>query len=181
MSRTTFLAVLSAGALAAPALAQDWSAEVYGGGVFDRSEDLGGTSFRLGSGSAYGMGIYNRSFLTGTELGLDIMRSEADYDGSGAALDATSFMLNARMPFAIGDGTTAYVGAGLGAINVDLSGAGDETVPGGQIGLGIRYDFPAFSAFGEIKHQMTFEDADVGGLDQSYEATSAVVGLRFAF
>lgn len=185
MRKTSFvLSLLSAAALASPVVAQNWAAEIYGGGVFDRNEDFGGVSGGLDAGTAYGAGIYNDGLMKGAELGFDLMHSEAEYDATGADLESLSLMLNARMPWEIAPNTTAYVGAGLGAINVDYDDglvSGDDTVAGGQIGLGLRYNFSAFTAFGELKHQMAFEDANIGGTDQSFEATSAVVGLRFAF
>lgn len=182
------LGLAAAAAFATPAAAQNWTAELYGGGVFDRSEQYGGVSAPLDAGTAYGVGIYERNLVPGVELGFDLMHSEADYSGTDTGVESNALMLNARLPFELAPGTTAYVGAGFGAIDVNYDGgasfpalSGDDTVPGGQIGLGIRYDFSAFTAFGELKHQMSFEDARIQGARQSYESTSAVVGLRFAF
>ncbi len=185
---TVALSFLVAAALAAPAAAQNWTAEIYGGGVFSRNEDYGGVSFALDSGTAVGVGIYERNLVPGVELGLDLMATQAGYTGFLSGVESLSLMLNARVPFTITPTTTGYVGAGLGAIRVTYDGStqfpaftGDDTVAGGQIGLGVRYNFAAFTGFAELKHQVAFDDALIQGVTQSYASTSAVVGLRFAF
>lgn len=138
MSKTAFaLSLLSATLLAAPVPAQDWAVEIYGGGVFERHEDTGPTSRRLDGGTAFGAGIYERNLIAGAEIGFDIMRTRSDYAGSSTGdLKSLSLMLNARLPFQVVPGTTAYVSAGLGAIGIDYKGggtgtSGNDTVPGG--------------------------------------------------
>jgi opacity protein-like surface antigen len=186
--KTVILSFLTAAALAAPAAAQNWTAEIYGGGVFSRNEDYGGVSTPLDAGTAFGVGIYERNLVPGVELGLDLMGTQADYTGTDTGVESLSLMLNARWPFPISAGTTGYVGAGLGAIRVTYDGGttnpagnGDDTVAGGQIGLGVRYNLAAFTAFAELKHQFAFDDALIQGVTQSYASTSALVGVRFAF
>lgn len=185
---TGILAFVGAATLAVPAAAQNWTAEIYGGGVFDRNEDYGGVSMPLDAGTAFGLGIYERNMVPGVELGLDLMGTRADYSGTDTGVDSLSLMLNARWPFPIAAGTTGYVGAGLGAIRVSYDGGttnpagnGDDTVAGGQIGIGVRYSLAAFTAFAELKHQFAFDDATIQGVTQSYASTSAIVGVRFAF
>lgn len=185
---TVLLSFLSAAALAAPAAAQNWTGEIYGGGVFSRDEDYGGVSQPLDSGTAFGLGIYERNLVPGIELGLDLMGTQADYTGTDTAVESLSLMLNARWPFPLSPSTTGYVGAGLGAIRVTYdggtsnpAGTGDDTVAGAQLGLGVRYNFAAFTGFAELKHQFAFDDATIQGVTQSYASTSAVVGVRFAF
>ena len=185
---TVALSFFFAAALSVPAAAQNWTAEIYGGGVFDRNEEYGGVSMPLDSGTAFGVGIYERNLVPGIELGLDLMGTQADYTGTDTGVESLSLMLNARWPFAISPGTTGYVGAGLGAIRVTYDGGttapaatGDDTVAGGQLGIGVRYNLAAFTAFAELKHQFAFDDATIVGVTQSYASTSAVVGIRFAF
>lgn len=168
--------------------AQDWTGEVYGGAVFERTEDYGGIPFDLGQGTALGFGVYERNLVPDIELGLDVMYTEAGYTGFLTGVESLSLMLNARLPFEITPTMTGYVGAGIGAIRVTYDGStqfpaftGDDTVAGAQLGLGVRYDLAATSIFAELKHQFAFDDATIAGVDQSYATTSAIIGLRFAF
>lgn len=175
-------------ALALPASAQNYG-EIYGGGVFDRSENYGGTSFDLDSGTAFGFGIYTSGVLgPGTELGVDVMRTDSDYTGFNTSLESLSAMLVARWSTPLAAGTTFYVGAGLGAIEVTYDGGavspaftGDDTVAGGQISLGLRYAVGAGQIFTELKHQEAFDDASIQGVDVGYSSTSVIAGFRFAF
>lgn len=193
MSLRAILCIAALLASTSAAQAQSWSAEVYGGTVFDRSEDYDGISFDLDSGTAFGAGIYNTSWLGGVELGLDLMSTRADYTGFTSGVNTLSLMAVARVPFALSGATEAYVGAGLGTIRVEYDGGssfpaftGDDTVAGGQLSLGIRYAFAAQSGvFAELKHQRAFDDAEIvaGGvtIPQSYSSTSLLVGVSFDF
>lgn len=192
MHATSFFATaLAAGAFfaAVPAAAQNWTAEVYGGAVLERSEDYGALAFDLDSGTALGFGIYERNLVPNVELGIDVMSTDARYTGFNSGVESLSLMLNARLPFQISTGTDAYIGAGLGAIRVTYDGStdfpaftGSETKAGMQVSLGVRYTFAATTGvFAELKHQFAFEDATIVGFDQSYSSTSAIVGLRFSF
>lgn len=177
------------GASVSSATAQDWAAEVYGGHVFDRSEVYNTVDFDLGSGSALGFGIYGQNLIPGVELGVDVMRTDAGYTGFLSGVESLSVMMNARLPFQIAPGTTAYVSAGLGAIRVTYDGStqfpaftGDDNVAGAQVGIGVRYSLAStFGVFAEVKHQVALDDATIVGLDQSYSSTSAVIGLRVGF
>lgn len=173
--------------LSLPASAQNYG-EIYGGGVFDRSENYGGTSFDLDSGTAFGFGVYSTAIVPGTEVGLDFMRTDSDYTGFATSLESVSAMLVARWSTQLAPGTTGYVGAGLGAINVEYDGgasfpafSGDDTVGGGQISLGIRYAVGAGQIFTELKHQEAFDDASIQGVDVGYSSTSLIAGFRFSF
>jgi hypothetical protein len=182
---TAVLSLLAAAALTAPTAAQAWTAEVYGGAVFDRNEDYGGVSMSLDSGTAFGAGIYQG--FPGFELGVDIMHTQADYSGTDMGVKSLSAMLNGRVPiWSSGTGTTVYAGAGIGAIRVKFdggttlpAGTGSDTVAGAQLGLGVRYNLAAFTAFSELKYQFAFDDATIQGVNQSYATTSLVVGFRF--
>ncbi len=185
----TPLAIVLLTVTALPAVAQNWTAEIYGGTVFERTETYNGGDFDLGSGTTLGFGIYERNLVPGVELGLDVMSTDAGYTGFLSGVESLSLMLNARLPFNIAPGMTGFVGAGLGAIRVTYDGStqfpastGDDTVAGAQFGIGVRYNFAAATGvFAELKHQLALDDAIIVGNEQSFSATSAVVGLRFSF
>lgn len=175
-------------ALALPVHAQNYG-EIYGGGVFERSENYGGTSFDLDTGTAYGFGIYTPGVLgPGTEVGVDVMRTDSDYSGFTTSLESISAMLVARWSTSLAPGTTFYLGAGLGAIQVRYDGGasfptftGEDTVAGAQIGAGVRYAVGAGQIFTELKHQEAFDDATIQGVDVGYSSTSLIAGFRFSF
>jgi opacity protein-like surface antigen len=173
---------------ASAAAAQGLSAELYGGVTPERSEHYDGTSLDLNSGTALGFGVYTDRFLGRTELGFDVMHSDAGYSGLTSGVESLSVMAVARVGFTLGSTIDGYFGAGLGAINVKYDDGntpaltGDETVPGGQVTLGVRYDVtPRAGVFAELKYQRAFDDANAAGFTQSYGSTSAIVGLRLGF
>lgn len=170
------------------ATAQNWHAEIYGGSVLDRSEDYDAVPLDMDSGTAIGVGLYNDGLISGLELGVDLMRTDADYTGLGSGVESLSAMIVGRVDFPLAGATTGYVGAGLGAIRVKYDGGtafpaftGDDTVAGAQVSLGIRYAVGAGVLFGELKHQAAFDDATIQGRTQSYATTSALAGFRFSF
>jgi opacity protein-like surface antigen len=194
----TSLLALCGLALSAPARAQSWSAELYGGGVFERSEEFaagGGTfEFDLKSGAAFGAALYSDSLASGVELGVDLMGTRAGYVGFGSDdyVNSLSLMAVGRLPFALGGGVEGYAGAGLGAIRVEYDDgapelSGDDTVLGGQIGMGARYAIaPGSRIFGELRHQIAFDDAEFLNANgtptlQSYSSTSLLIGIGFDF
>ena len=187
-TRIATLAGAAVLALTLPAAAQNFG-EIYGGAVFDRSENYGGTSFDLDSGTAFGFGVYATGVLgPGTEVGVDAMRTDSDYTGFSTSLESLSAMLVARWRTQLAPGTTLYFGAGLGAIKVSYDGGatspaltGDDTVAGGQISAGLRYAVGAGQIFTELKYQEAFDDATIQGVDVGYSSTSLIAGFRFAF
>lgn len=189
MTKAIFMISVAIAAATVPAAAQDWTAEIYGGAVLERSEVYNSVTFDLNSGTALGIGVYSNRIVSWAELGLDVMRTDAGYIGFLSSVESVSLMVNARFPFEVGPGATAYVGAGLGAIKVTYDGStefpaftGSDTVAGGQLSLGGRFDVgPSTRVFGELKHQVAFGDAEIQGIQQSYKSTNVVIGLSLSF
>lgn len=218
--------------LPVPAMAQEWSVEIYGGQVQSRSEDFGvggggspidrisslvangltvAQSSSLAridardvdSGQAFGLGIYVDGLVGPFQIGLDLMRTKADYADTiapGGTVQSLSAMLVGRYDFPLGEASSAYVGAGLGAIRVEFERSGNvselsgsDTVAGGQISLGLRHKVGnAGHVFGEVKRQvafggpMEFENSliPIGGAfttQQSYASTSILIGFGLNF
>lgn len=174
--------VLGSGA----AMAEGWQFEIYGGATAERSEVYDGTSYDMDSGGVLGLGIYRDGLLPGLTLGLDLMGTRALYTGyPGEYIETLSLMAVLRKDFALGQRLEGYVAGGLGAIeNTYDDGDTDysQVVPGAQLSLGLRQAVGgSTSLFGEIKHQVGLEDADVDGVDQSYSSTSLLFGVQFGF
>jgi opacity protein-like surface antigen len=170
--------------------AQSYSVEIYGGGTFDRPEDFDGDAFDMDRGSAFGAGLYTSSLVSGVELGVDLLHTEASYVDFVIDVETLSVMAVARLPFALSRNTTGYVGAGLGAIDVRYSHpnfSDSDIVAGGQLSLGARYQISDRTGiFGEIRYQAAFDEADIvnpgiGANRQSYASTSALVGVKIGF
>ncbi|EEW26310.1 outer membrane beta-barrel protein [Rhodobacter ferrooxidans] len=167
------------------AAAQNWSAEIYGGASLENTLSYGPGNWDTDQGTTFGVGVYNTSWVQGLEVGLDLMATSVDYTGFTTGLDSTSLMLNARYAFPLGGAAEAYVGAGLGAINLKYVApapfGGSDTVAGGQLELGLRYKMGAGNLFTAVKYQSSFADAMIHGVSQDYDNTSVIVGFSFAF
>ncbi|EEW26312.1 outer membrane beta-barrel protein [Rhodobacter ferrooxidans] len=170
------------------AAAQNWSAEIYGGVSLQDKLKYGIMSFDTDQGTTLGFGVYNTGWVQGLALGLDVMYTNVGYIGYPTSVDSTSLMLNARYAFPLGGATEAYVGAGLGAINVHYDGAsaypaftGSDVVAGGQLELGMRYKMAAGNLFAAVKYQAAFEDARIKRETQEFHNTSVIVGYAFNF
>ncbi|EEW26311.1 outer membrane beta-barrel protein [Rhodobacter ferrooxidans] len=170
------------------AAAQNWSAEIYGGASLQNTLKYGGISYDTDQGTTLGFGVYNTGWVQGLALGIDVMYTNVGYTVDIDSVDSTSLMLNARYAFPLGGAAEAYVGAGLGAINVHYDGAsmfpaytGSDVVAGGQVELGMRYRLAAGNLFGAVKYQAAFEDARIKAVTQEFHNTSVIVGYAFNF
>lgn len=95
-------------------------------------------------------------------------------------------MLNGRYPFDLGSGLDAYVGAGVGAIDIRYDGAdlnpdgtGNAVTAGGQLAAGPRYDLGIGQVFGEARYQFAFEKVEIDDPDIEYNSTALLIGFRF--
>jgi opacity protein-like surface antigen len=185
MKNTFTTAALILAASTSIAAAQTWSAEIYGGSSFKNSIDFALSPNDVDTGTALGIGIYYTGWVPGLEIGLDVMATSADFTMSDGGLDSRSLMLNARYAFPLGQTAEAYVGAGLGAIELrgvnNVAIAGSDQVNGGQIELGLRYKMAAGNLFTAVKHQAAFDDAMIHGFAVGYDNTSVIVGFGFRF
>lgn len=102
-------------------------------------------------------------------------------------IDIVPVTLNYKYEWALGDQLSWYLGAGLGAANIDVEiegfGSDDEWSFMAQAFTGLVYEFtPAFEAYVGIRY-MWFDEPDFGGdgdLDD-FDDWGAGLGLRFNF
>jgi opacity protein-like surface antigen len=190
MRKTPFqtLAAIALAVTASSAAAQDWTVEVYGGLVGERTEAYDDVDYKMDSGNALGFGAYSDGILSGFTVGVDVMGTRALYVGfPGEYIESLSLMAVLRKDFPLGDALEGYVSGGIGAIR-NTYDAGDvdysDTVAGAQLSLGLRHNLAGSSAiFGEVKHQAGLKDAFYEDLSvtQSYESTSVIAGYAFSF
>ncbi|MEH6835221.1 MULTISPECIES: outer membrane beta-barrel protein [Falsihalocynthiibacter] len=177
-------ALCIASVTATQAAAQDWSAEVYGGGTFEGDLAVGGTDEKVDSGTTYGGGLYYSGLggMDALELGFDLSRTNADYKTSGEDLQSTAAMAIARYSFVNSGPLKAYGALGLGW--VETASAGDEDSGlGGRAALGISYDVSeTIGVFGEVRHTRAFDSSTLNGVSGIENRNNAVVvGLSTQF
>ena len=160
------------------------------GYVFNEAADLGAAGHApLGDAGVFGLGA---GLWMNDLLRLDLTadyRSPGDvsFRGWSGETSATTLLANAYLDLGTWHGGTPYVGAGLGAAHVSLSGLGAgggdgwgfawaamaggtvSLAPNWQLDLGYRY--------------LRIENADVGGglSDFSESAHEVRLGLRYLF
>lgn len=179
--------------LAQSAMAQDWRAEIYGGVALAGDSFIFVSTFDVDRGQAYGFGVYRD--VGAFDLGVDVMYSSRTYTGFENDIESLSLMLAGRYGFVSQGNFNAYLGLGLGAIQVRYAGTGSDLpfsgngmVAGAQLSLGARYDLGTGAIFSEIKYQDAFNNASIDPIDvaepdypMGYDSTSVVVGYSFSF
>lgn len=169
------------------AMAEDWGkfyAEVYGGATLGNDTEYDGLDYAMdptwAAGAAFGVDMGN-----GFSLGIDIMKTgDAQYQGEDATLSTFSVMAEGEYALALNDTMSVYGSLGLGAINVAIDGASSDNAWGAgyQAALGVRANVTKNMAlFGEFKHQNTFDDVELFGVDVSAPTNTALVGVRLSF
>jgi opacity protein-like surface antigen len=108
------------------------------------------------------------------------------YDVDGVDVSAMSFMVNGYYDIKTNSGFTPYVGAGIGAIRGELSGAGsldgNDTQFGYQLILGCAYDFNKNLALDFSYRFQGSTDFDIGyGGQISYRSSNFMLGMRYTF
>jgi opacity protein-like surface antigen len=167
--------------------AQGFSYEIYLGTIPEDTTglDYNGVIYPMDQGDTYGLGIYVNDFA-GFEVGLDVMVTDRRYTDFVSGLETVSYMLNGRYPFELGPGFDAYVGAGVGAIDIRYDGAdfypegtGNAVSAGGQLSAGLRYDLGIGQVFGEARYQFAFEKVEIEDPNIEYNSTALLIGVRF--
>lgn len=177
-------ALCIASVTATQAAAQDWSAEIYGGGTFEGDLAVGGVDQKVDSGTTFGGGIYYSGIggMDALDLGVDLSRSNADYKASGEDLQSTTAMAIARYNFVNSGPVRAYGALGLGW--VETASAGDKDSGwGGRAALGVSYDVSdSVGVFTEIRHTRAFDSSTLNGVSGIENRSNAlVVGLSTRF
>lgn len=166
--------------------------DVTGGG--------GGTSeFLFDGGTAFSLAV-GRQFRNGvrSDLSLDWLRNDIDAvraadgteTGSDTDLDAVGLLLNLWYDFALGRNFMPYVGGGMGARWLELTGGNggsvDDTVFGYQLGAGLGWALSDRLALSLDYRYMDGDDpqfkADDGAtLDSEFQAQTIGVSARYLF
>lgn len=182
------IAVISALCLASftatQAAAQDWVLEIYGGGTLEGDLAVGGTDQKMDAGTTYGGAVYFSGIggMDAVELGVDLSRSNAKYNGTDTELQSSAALAMARYTFVNSGPLKAYGGLGLGWVETAASGDTDSGW-GGRAALGVRYDVSdTFGVFGELQHTRAFDSSTLNGVSGIENRNNAVViGLRTQF
>lgn len=162
----------------APTQHQGW---YLGGGLdymFDSEEVL--YTAHLG----YDFGTGSSVFLEGGWMGEEQEPSFL-FPFISADVDIVPVTVNFKQEFLFSDSFGAYIGAGLGATNVDVSAGafgGDEWGFTAQIFAGLVYNVsPNFEIYGGLRY-LWIDEVDVAGANiENLDDVGAGVGIRFNF
>jgi opacity protein-like surface antigen len=174
--------------LATPAMAQDWSAEVFGGAR--RSGDLNfeGFPFQTDSGTFYGARVLRHNLVKNFAFGLEVNTSEAVFSGFNTDIDSTAVMAIARYSLPIESRVDFYTTVGLGYVDVDydtrgtFSGSGSDSGFGAQITFGANFKFSERAGvLVEVTHQDTLFDPVIDNRDIEFNSTNITFGLSYDF
>lgn len=173
---------------ATPALAEEWSLDVFLGPSEYGMLSWGGSDRDAEGSTVSGFAVQRMNPDTRLEFGVELSRSENQWTGlPDEDQDATSLMATGTYTFRQGDLVDGYAGVGLGVLRVGYedgaSSDSDDTL-GGQVILGARYKIPAskYQAFVEYRYTDAFKDASLSsGNDVEYSRQDVVLGIRLGF
>jgi opacity protein-like surface antigen len=129
---------------------------------------------------------YNLSDASSLFLEAGWIGAEEEVLGFDVDIDVVPVTLNYQYEWALGDKLSWYLGAGLGAANIDVSvetlGSDDEWTFMAQGFTGLVYEFtPAFEAYLGVRY-MWFDEPDFGDADlDDFDDWGAGLGIRFNF
>ena len=174
---------------AANLLAQEWTAEAYGGLRFEDTLTWNTSEYDVDQGNFWGARILNNNLISGLSVGLEVNASNAVYTDYTDSVNSRSAMVIARSEFAQIGAFDFYGGIGLGMVEVEYDGdttfasaSGEETVFGGQVSLGARFAAKdGLNLFAEIVHQQAANDAVILGRPVEYRSNNVVVGVGMDF
>lgn len=183
MKRLLLAATACAALFTVPALADGYYVEGTAAWSPEGDVDVAGVSVDTDAGYLIG-GAVGRTFANNFSLEGEVTYSNHDFDGIPAEIDALGFFANAFYNFPVNGPVGAYVGGGLGAVQVGASGFGvsdEEFVFGGQVMGGLTYAVSdGVTLFGEYRYQAA-ADASLGGVDFGYDSHNVGGGLRLNF
>jgi opacity protein-like surface antigen len=121
------------------------------------------------------------------DVSVDVGLTAPSFVDFDVDIDIVPISLNYQYEWALGDRLSWYLGAGLGAANIDVDvedfGGDDEWVFMAQAFTGLVYEFtPAFEGYLGLRY-MWFDEPDFGGegdLDD-FDDFGVGLGLRFNF
>ena len=179
--------ILAAGVAAlavVPAKADIFEYAQLVGGV-TQSPDLGfdGVDYEMEVGYNVGGG-FGWNFGPNITAGADFFFTSSDYKGFSTSLESFSAMVDGRYSFDMGD-CKPYLGAGIGAVQVHYSNAGNAS--GSEWAFGYQLEAGTLIATGEkwdviVGYRFqSAEDVTIGanpGIE--YQSHNVSVGLNFA-
>lgn len=207
MTKTILMAAAAVFVLSGAAQAADWREGLYikGGAGWNYAEDQSYTA----GGAPVDVEMQDGYAVSGA-VGMDYgnMRSELELShrsndldavtvsgtpvaGVGGDVNATALMLNGYYDIPLGTGLplTPYVGAGIGAANVNADGYtvggvsadGDDTVFAYQAMAGAENEVaPKTALYTEYKYFGT-DDISIDGADIDYDNHSIMAGVKYSF
>lgn len=183
MKRLLLAATACALCFSAPALANDYYVEGTAAWSPEGELDVGGTGFDTDDGFLFGAAV-GRSFPNNFSVEGEVTYASRDFSNTNADIDALGFFGNGYYNFPTTGPIGAYVGGGIGAVQVGVDGAGvddDDFVFGGQAMAGLTYQVSeGAQLFTEYRYQAA-ADADIQGTDVEYNSHNFGGGVRFAF
>ncbi len=170
----------------APALADDGSVyfKVYGGVVLEGTGSIEGVdNYDLDAGWLFGGAVGMDVFAPGLAVELDATISSTDY--ASAAFDTLNgFTVMADLVYTapLTDAVSAYFGAGLGIVGVQVDDYDYGYGFGGQVFGGLSLAVADnVSLFGEVRYQGAFNTIEADGVDLDFSRTAVLAGLKFSF
>jgi OOP family OmpA-OmpF porin len=162
--------------------------EVMGGPTFDPSLPYGGLKFNMKTG-------YNVGGAIGTSLDNwfgpdwavqgDVLYTSSQYSGFASHMSSTSVMGDIVYNWKNSSAWTPYIGAGLGAVDVDYRSTQFPTFQGdawafgyqGFVGLDVSVAHDV-SLFGEYRYQGASKVTVKGTSDIGYESNNLTFGVK---
>jgi len=160
--------------------------EVSGGWTFPPDLDYDGAEFAMDDGFNFG-GAIGKSLNDRIDVEFEAYYSETGYTGFDDELSGLALMFNGFYNIPISQRLTAYVGGGLGALQVEYrpDGAADDAdwVLGAQAIAGVRYSVTeCVELFTEFRCLAGTSDALLYGTDDvEFRTNDLTAGLRFRF
>lgn len=171
--------------VSAPAFAGYDGYYIEGTGAVEVATDIELAGINVSTDTGYRIsGAVGRAFADGLSFELEATYGQRDLSGVPVTVTGLGLMANAFLEFDIQGPVGAYVGGGIGGLNVDvdLLGISDDAwvfgyqfMAGGTLQASENVEF-----FGEYRY-LGGADAGIGGSTVEYQSHSVGAGVRFGF
>ncbi len=171
--------------VSAPAFAGYDGYYIEGTGAIEAATDVELAGVNVSTDNGYRIsGAVGRAFTDGLSFELEATYGERDLSGVPVTISGLGLMANGFLDFDIQGPIGAYVGGGIGGVNVEidfLGITGDEWVFGYQFMAGGTLQASEnVEFFGEYRY-LGAADAGIGGSTVEYQSHSLGAGVRFGF
>lgn len=184
MLRKIILTGFCAGAIVTSAQAGDFYVKGIGGATMETKQSWGGSDYSMDTG--YNLGGAIGYFVTpNISIEGEGLYTSSGYKSYTSELNSTSVLANMVYHFdRVGD-VEFYIGAGLGAIDLQYKGYGrdwSEWVFGGQVLAGASVPVnDNLSLFAEYRYQDAQDATGDFGTDYGYDSHNLSVGFGYRF